>query len=103
MYNARLKKGPSSRKYIDLSTTKNSGDGPKVDACELMTAAITSYWKLGRKRSPVATLLIQIFNNLRQYSRAIDVFAQCDPPIAMLVWGSIRVLLQVWLSGLNPA
>ena len=71
----------------------------KVDARELMLTAISSYRKLNRKRSLVAITLIQIYNNLRQYSRVIDVFVQYDPTIAILVWGTIRVLLQVWLSG----
>ena len=66
-----------------------------------MATAISTYQKLNRKRSPVAATLIQIFNYLRQYSRAIDVFVQYDPTIAILVWGSIRVLLQVWLSGVT--
>ena len=101
MYNAGLKNGSFSRKYIDLSTTNNSEHGPKVDARELMATAISSYGKLNRKRSPVATTLIQIYKNLLQYSKAIDVFVQYDPTIAVLVWGSIRVLLQVWLSGVT--
>jgi hypothetical protein len=63
-----------------------------------MATAMGSYQKLNKKRGPFAIALIRIYTNLRQYSRAIDAFIQSDPTIAALVWGSIRVLLQVLLS-----
>ena len=63
-----------------------------------MITAIRSYQMLKKKRSLFATTLIWIYNNLRQYSRAVDVLVQCDPTIAALVWGSVRLLLQVLLG-----
>ncbi|KAI1125326.1 hypothetical protein F5Y10DRAFT_11591 [Nemania abortiva] len=95
LYNSKLKNGPSNKKYINTSTQGSSENNPKNHADELMATAIGSYQKLTKKRSPFAIALIRIYSSLRQYSRAIDVFIQCDPTIAALVWGSIRVLLQM--------
>ncbi|RYP45747.1 hypothetical protein DL768_007955 [Monosporascus sp. mg162] len=89
LYNAKQKKGPSSRKYINLSTTDNTEHDPKEHARELMAAAMSSYQILKKKRGPFAMTLIWIYNNLRQYSHAVDVLIQCDPTVAALVWGSI--------------
>lgn len=48
-------------------------------------------------------MVIHIYNNLRQYARAVDVFVQCEPTIAAIVWGSVRVLLQAGaFIGLPP-
>jgi len=60
-----------------------------------MVTALSSYQRLKKNRGPLATALIQILKNLRQYSHAVDVLVQCDPTIAGLVWGSVRLLLQV--------
>ncbi|PMD64600.1 uncharacterized protein K444DRAFT_289248 [Hyaloscypha bicolor E] len=99
LYNVKQKKGSSSRKYIHLSTTDNSEHGTKdhaqEHARELMVTAIRSYQMLKKKRGPFAVTLIRICNNLRQYSHAVNVLVQCDPTIAALVWGSVRLLLQM--------
>lgn len=60
-----------------------------------MSTALKSYQKLAKRRGLLATTLIQIYSAVRRYSRAIDVFVQSDPTVASLVWGSVRVLLEV--------
>ncbi|KAK3939165.1 hypothetical protein QBC46DRAFT_316249 [Diplogelasinospora grovesii] len=87
-YNAGLKKGASSGKYISLNATNDCG---QINAESLMATALRSYKKLNRKRGLFAAALLKTYHILRQYSQAIDVFVQCDPNIASLVWGSIRI------------
>ncbi|KAL7624126.1 hypothetical protein AAE478_005683 [Parahypoxylon ruwenzoriense] len=99
LYNGSLKKGESSRKYINLDIPGSDGQSKGVNAHELMVTAINSYQKLYKKSGPFATALMQIHHTLHRYSKAIDIFVQCDPAIAGLVWGSVRVLLQVAEEG----
>ncbi|KAK4223968.1 hypothetical protein QBC38DRAFT_35086 [Podospora fimiseda] len=91
IHNLNQKKGPTSSKYIqslcEITSTEHARD--------LMQTAFDSYQKTRKKRGFVATVMIQICRNIQQYSRAIDAFIQSDPGIAGLIWGSIRLLLQI--------
>jgi hypothetical protein len=37
----------------------------------------------------------RIIDHLKPFSKAIDVFVQSDPTVSCLLWGSIRVVLEV--------
>ncbi|KAI1441011.1 hypothetical protein F5Y02DRAFT_411112 [Annulohypoxylon stygium] len=54
-----------------------------------------SYGRLKRKRSRFAEILVKILHMLHRQSKAIDIFVQADPSVAGIIWGSIRVLLQI--------
>jgi len=73
----------------------SSTELPREYAHGLMVTALQSYQSLKKRRGPLATTLIRIYRSFKQYARAVDVFIQCDPTIAALVWGSVRILLQV--------
>ena len=108
IHNDGLKNGQSSKKYIKLDGPNNSGDSQGFSADKLMTTAIGSYQRLNNKRGPVAVTLIHVYNSLHRHAKAIDVFVQCQPEVGCLVWGSVRILLQVRLRfhvprrGLQP-
>ncbi|KAK3947908.1 hypothetical protein QBC32DRAFT_352879 [Pseudoneurospora amorphoporcata] len=92
MYNDGLKNGSANKKYIELSGPPTTN---KINSDQLMFTALDSYSRLNRKRSRGAEILIQIWHGIHHYGKAIDVFIQFDPKVASLVWGSVRVLLQI--------
>ncbi|KAK0707742.1 hypothetical protein B0H67DRAFT_321626 [Lasiosphaeris hirsuta] len=102
-HNSRQKKGSMGKKYISIDTIQGDhhedvlgqGQHSQGYARALMDAAIDSYKALESRNGPLGTILFQIAHNMGRYARAVDVLVQCDPTIAALVWGSVRILLQI--------
>jgi len=107
-HNKRQRKGPKSAKFIVMETCITTPDLGQVDhrcdaqghAQALMSTAIKSYNDLRDGDGHVAKALVWVLHTVGRFSRAVDVFVQCDPTIACLVWGSVRVLLQVCILAL---
>jgi hypothetical protein len=51
--------------------------------------------RLDHKNSGFAKILLEVGLGLSRFGKAIDVFIQCDPRVATLVLGSMKILLQV--------
>jgi hypothetical protein len=51
--------------------------------------------KNGKRATVVLTAIIDFAKRLDTFSQAIDMFVQGSSGIAMLIWGSLRVLIKV--------
>jgi hypothetical protein len=86
-----LKNGSANKKSIYLEK-KDIG---QVDAAQLLSTAHTSLTKLEHKNGGFAKTLLEVCLGLHRFNKAIDVFIKCDPRVATLVLGSVKILLQV--------
>jgi hypothetical protein len=90
-YNADVKHGPASKKFIHLDKLQSH----TVDANTLISVAHEVYKGLDKKRGRFATCIVSIWHSLHRHAKAIDVFIQSRPELTSLIWGSVRILLQV--------
>jgi hypothetical protein len=91
LHNDGLKNGASNKKYIHSETTNLEG----LNARALASKVHESHKRRNKAKGSIAKTLEKISRKLQQYASVIDVFVQCNPHIACLIWGSIRVLLNV--------
>ena len=68
---------------------------PVASADDLIKAAEMAHKNLVGKQGKGARVLYSIVSCFQMYSKAIDVFIQQEPRTTALIWGTVRILLQV--------
>ncbi|KAK0652769.1 hypothetical protein B0T16DRAFT_105265 [Cercophora newfieldiana] len=100
-HNSTLRNGDTRKRYIPFDAIEPHGHAPDQQQIPGEHPSALLGWAekynadIRKKGGPLAEGLRQVARAARHYSRAIDVFVQCNPTVAGLVWGSIRVLLQI--------
>lgn len=85
----------------DQRTTLNKIKSiPDADAVLVFTAQLDSSQQHRRGRS-IATRLHSVLQSVREFSAVIDTFVSSNPQIAALIWGSVKLTIQVCGTG-NP-
>jgi hypothetical protein len=67
---------------------------PDADAVLMFTAQL-DYSSRSRKGRSIATRLHSVLQSVREFSAIIDTFVSSHPEIAALVWGSVRLTMEV--------
>jgi len=73
---------------------------PDADAVLVFTAEL-DYSRQDRKGRSIATRLHSVLQSVRDFSAVIDTFVSSNPEIAALVWGSVKLTIQVCYA-VNP-
>ncbi len=66
---------------------------PDADAVLVFTAQLDS--SPHRRGRSIATRLHSVLQSVREFSAVIDTFVSSNPEIAALIWGSVKVTIQV--------
>lgn len=74
---------------------------PDADAVLVFTAELDCSPSQQRKGRGIATRLHSVLQSVREFSAVIDTFVSSHPEIAALVWGSVKLTIQVRCTG-NP-
>jgi len=72
---------------------KNIKSIPDADAVLVFTAQLDS--SQHRRGRSIATRLHSVLQSVREFSAIIDTFVSSNPEIAALVWGSVKLTIQV--------
>jgi hypothetical protein len=78
---------------------KNIKSIPDVDAVFVFTAQLD--WSQDRRGRSIGTRLHSVLQCVREFSAIIDTFVSSNPNIAALIWGSVKLTIQVRCVG-NP-
>ena len=72
-------------------------DATDIDARRLLQQEVNSLSQAYMSRSVPAMFdkLRTVIENLDSFSKCIDVYVNADPRVAAIVWGSLRLLLNV--------
>ncbi|KAK3373896.1 hypothetical protein B0T24DRAFT_529350, partial [Lasiosphaeria ovina] len=70
---------------------------PDADAVLVFTAEL-DYSSQHRKGRSIATRLHSILQSVREFSAFIDTFVSSNPEIAALVWGSVKLTIQIAIN-----
>jgi len=70
---------------------------PDADAVLVFTAEL-DYSCQDRKGRSIATRLHTVLQSMREFSAVIDTFISSNPELAALVWGSIKLTMQIALN-----
>ena len=73
---------------------KNIKSIPDADAVLVFTAQLDSSQHNRRGRS-IATRLHSVLQSVREFSTIIDTFVSSNPEITALIWGSVKLTIQV--------
>lgn len=76
-----------------LKTLKEIKSIPDADAVLVFTAQLDG--SQNRKGRSIATRLHPVLQSVRDFSAVIDTFVSSNPKIAALIWGSIKLTIQV--------
>ena len=68
---------------------------PDADAVLVFTAELDASQQ--HRRRSIATRLHSVLESVQQFSAVIDTFVSSNPEIAALVWGSVKLTIQVTL------
>lgn len=82
------------------TSLKNIKSIPDADAVLVFTAQLDSSQQ--RRGRSIATRLHSVLQSVREFSAVIDTFVSSKPEIAALVWGSVKLTVQVRCAG-DPA
>jgi hypothetical protein len=66
---------------------------PDADAVLVFTAQLDS--SQHRRGRSIATRLHSVLESVREFSAIIDTFVSSKPEIAALIWGSVKLTIQV--------
>ena len=66
---------------------------PDADAVLVFTAELDASQQ--HRRRSIATRLHSVLASVQQFSAVIDTFVSSNPEIAALVWGSVKLTIQV--------
>ncbi len=80
---------------------KNIKSIPDADAVLVFTAQLDS--SQHRRGRSIATRLHSVLQSVREFSAVIDTFVSSNPEIAALIWGSVKLTIQVRLCGESTA
>lgn len=72
---------------------KNIKSIPDADAVLVFTAQLDSTQQ--RRGRSIATRLHSVLESVREFSAVIDTFVSSNPEIAALIWGSVKLTIQV--------
>ncbi|KAH6621545.1 hypothetical protein B0J18DRAFT_229731 [Chaetomium sp. MPI-SDFR-AT-0129] len=72
---------------------KNIKSIPDADAVLVFTAQLDLSQR--RRGRSIATRLHSVLQSVREFSAVIDTFVSSHPEIAALVWGSVKLTIQV--------
>ena len=72
---------------------KNIKSIPDADAVLVFTAQLDS--SQHRRGRSIATRLYSVLQSVREFSAVIDIFVLSNPEIAALIWGSVKLTIQV--------
>ncbi|KAK3898976.1 hypothetical protein C8A05DRAFT_46840 [Staphylotrichum tortipilum] len=75
---------------------KNIKSIPDADAVLVFTAQLDSSQR--RRGRSIATRLHSVLQSVREFSTVIDTFVSSNPEIAALVWGSVKLTIQIALN-----
>jgi hypothetical protein len=70
---------------------------PDADAVMVLTAQLDAASRSRRGRS-IASRLHSVLQSVREFSAAIDTFVSSNPEIAALIWGSVKITMDVRLK-----
>lgn len=76
------------------SALRQIKDIPDADAVLVFTAQLDSNQRQRRGRS-IGTRLHSVLQSVREFSAVIDTFVSSNPEIAALIWGSVKLTIQV--------
>ncbi|KAK1750001.1 ankyrin repeat-containing domain protein, partial [Echria macrotheca] len=68
---------------------------PDADAVLVFTAEL-DYSSRPRKGRSIATRLHSVLQSVREFSAVIDTFVSSNPEIAALIWGSVKLTIQLF-------
>ena len=75
---------------------KNIKSVPDADAVLVFTAQLDS--SQDRRGRSIATRLHSVLQSVREFSAVIDTFVSSNPEIAALIWGSVKLTIQIALN-----
>jgi ATP phosphoribosyltransferase len=67
---------------------------PDADAVLMFTAQL-DYSSRSRKGRSIASRLHSVLQSVREFSAIVDTFVSSHPEIAALVWGSVKLTMEV--------
>lgn len=92
IFNTSLTRDPKKR--IEIAAFANgSSSGQTLQSC--ISDAENARTKYADTIGPVQRNLEKVFERIQVYSSIVDVAIQHDPHITALVWGAVRLILQV--------
>ncbi|KAL2172249.1 hypothetical protein VTG60DRAFT_6627 [Thermothelomyces hinnuleus] len=77
-------------------TLKEIKSNPDADAVLIFTARLDA--SQHRKGRSIATRLHPVLQSVRDFSAVIDTFVSSNPEIAALIWGSVKLTIQIAIN-----